>query len=151
MTRRSTEGAVAAVLELTGSERPELLDFQLETFLNSPMRFAVLELSAAFDVSREKLAVTVYKACQDLDRLEKRRGVWRDPALVLESPNVAALYYVCAARLGRVAAAGRRRRLEGTCRKLEQAYELARNRAWIEAFIGPPLASPGAEAEGTDR
>lgn len=142
--KNSAEGAVVAVLELTASECPELLDFQLETFLNSPMRFAVLELTTAFDVPHEKLALTVYKACLDLDKLEKRRGAWRDPAQVLESPNVAALFQLCSARMGRVTAVTRRRRLEAVCRKLGQAWELARDRAWIEAFIGPPLPGKGA-------
>ncbi len=146
--KNSAESAIAATLELTATERPELLDFQLEAFLNSPMRFAVLELANAFGVPREKLALTAYKACLDLDKLEKRRGVWRNPAQVLESPNVAALYQLCSARQGRVPGITRRRRLEAICQKLELAWELARDRAWIEAFIGPPLPAEESSNEG---
>ena len=148
--KNSAEGAIVAALELTASERPELLDFLLETFLNSPMRFAVLELANAFDVPQGKLALTFYKACVDLDKLEKLRRVWRDPAQVLEAPNVAALYQTCSARVGRVAGLTRRRRLEGLCLKLERAWEQARDRAWIEAFIGPPLPDKGTEGERAD-
>ena len=70
------------------------------------------------------------------------------PVMVLEAPNVAALYRVCSARMGRIAGVARRRRLEGVCRKISSAWERARDRAWIEAFIGPPLPDKGSEAGG---
>lgn len=131
--------ATAAVLELIAAEQPELLDFQLEAFLNSALRFAVCELAAVFGVPLEKVGFVVYKATRDLDRLEQRRGAWRDPAKILESPNVAALAQLCRARGGRVRTVHRRRKLEAILRKLERSQDLARSRAWIEDFIGPPL------------
>ena len=148
--KNSAEGAIVAALELAASERPELLDFLLETFLNSPMRFAVLELATALGVPERKLALTFYKACLDLDKLEKLRLVWRDPAQVLEAPNVAALHQICRARMGRVDGIARRRRLEGLGLKLERAWEQARDRAWIEAFIGAPLSSGASDGERSD-
>lgn len=141
---------LVAVLELIASSRPDLLDLQLETLLNSVMRFGVRELAGVLDVPVERMGLTVYRACLDLDRLEKRRGAWRDPGKVLESPNVAALVRVCEARVGRVRRVVRRRRLEGILCKLEQAHELAMSRAWIEEFIGPPVAD-GRGAQGVDR
>lgn len=137
--------ATAAVLELIAAEQPDLLDFQLEAFLNSAIRFAVRELAASFGVPLEQMGLTVYKASRDLDRLEKRRGPWRDPAKILESPNVAALVHLCCARGGRVRAVNRRRKLDAILRKLERAHELTRSRAWIEDFIGPPLPARQAE------
>lgn len=108
----SVPAPLVAILELVASEHPEVLDFQLETLLNSVMRSAVLQLAADLGVPLAKLGQTVYRASLDLDRLEKRRGVWRDPVRILESPNVAALLHVCAARAGRVQGVVRRRKLE---------------------------------------
>lgn len=55
---------------------------------------------------------------------------------------------VCRARVGRVqGTVARLRRLETILRKLERAYDPARDRAWIEAFIGPPLGE-GKEVQG---
>ena len=81
------------------------------------------------------------KALADLNELEKRRGGWRDPRKILEFPNVPALYYTCRARVGRISGVGRRRRLEGILRKLKVARDQARDRAWIEDFIGLPQTS----------
>ena len=89
MRDSSIEGTIA-VLELIASERPQLLDLQLDTVLNSPMRFAAHNLASALGVPVEQMGATIYQACHHLDRLEKRRGHWRDPSAVLESPNVAA-------------------------------------------------------------
>ncbi len=149
MTNSATDAA-AAVLELSGSERPELLDFQIEALLNSPFRFCLQQLARDFEVPLAKLGLVIHRACHHLDRLEKRRAAWRDPAKVLESPNVAALVHVCRARVGRVQGITRRRRLETLGLKLERAHERARDRAWIEAWIGPTLAQrrKGQRADG---
>ncbi len=142
-TRGSSFDAVVAVLELVASGRPEMLEFQLETLLNSPMGFAVHDLASDLDVPWERVSFTLYRACLDLDRLEKRRGAWRDPEKILQSPNIAALRHVCRARQGRVTGVARRRQLDVTLRRLERAHALARSRAWIEDFIGPPAGSRG--------
>lgn len=148
--RDSSREAVVAVLELSAAERPELLHFQLHVLLNSSMRLAVLELARIFAEPVEKVGETLYRASLDLDRLEAWRRVWRDPAQFLDSPNVAALYHLCGARVGRVRSLVRRRKLEEILRKLEQAYELAKSRAWTEEFIGPSLADV-RRLEGADR
>ena len=132
--------AISAILELTASGRPQLLGFQLEALLNCPQRYALQQLAVELDVPAEKLARAIYQARLDLDRLEKRRGVWRDPGEILDSPNVPALLSLCRARLGRIASDQRRRRLEVIARRLEAAHELARSRAWIVEFIGEPLS-----------
>ena len=137
--------ASIAILELTATEHPELLEFQIHVLGNSTMSFALEKLATAFDVSRRRIGSTVLKACKDLDRLEQRRGAWREPAKILDSPNLAALLSVGTARLGRLSRA-RRLRLERIMHKVERAYRLARSRAWIEAFIGPlPKKSPPAQ------
>ncbi len=138
--------ATVAVLELVASKQPELLEFQAHVLCNSTMSFAVQKLAAAFDVPIEKVGGAVSRACGELDRLEKQRGTRRDPATSPQkakgaspdSPNLAALLRVCQARLKRVSSVGRRRRLEKIRRRVQAAYELARTRAWIGAFIGPP-------------
>lgn len=135
----SSVAAVASLLELTAAGHPELLDLQLETLHDSRLRLALGRFAVSLDVPLEKLGRTLYRACLDLDRLEARRAAWRDPKRVLASPNVAALHHLCRARLARITTSTRRRRLEAISKKLELARELARSRAWIEAFIGPPL------------
>ena len=141
--------AVVELLELTATGRPERLDFQLDTLLNSPVRFAVRNLASTLDVPIEKVAVTIYRACNDLDQLNLMRRVWSDPSQMLQSPNVAALYHVCQARLGRTSGP-KRGRLEITLRRLRKAYELLQRRQWIEDFIGRPLPkSPDSKAEPT--
>ncbi len=129
-------GAVAELLETTASGHPQLLDFLLELVLKSPARSAVYELAATFDVPHDQVGREIHRACGDLDRLERLRGAWRDPAKILGAPNLAALLYVCYARRNRVSKLARQRRLEKILGRVERAHELARSRAWIEAFIG---------------
>ncbi len=141
MTSQIKKEAMAAVvdlLELTATGRPELLDFQLDSLRNSPMRFAVLDLASVAGVPEHEIAAAIYRACQDLDKLTATRRVWRDPGDVLPSPNVAALHHVCHARLGRTQGP-KRGRLEITLRRLRKAHELLKSRAWIEDFLGHPL------------
>ena len=128
---------VAELLEVTASSGPHLLDFQLDVILKSPAGFAVYELASAFDVAHDEVGRTIHRACIDLDRLERRRGVWKDPATILKSPNLVALLHVCQARKNRVTKPTRLQKLGKIKRRLDRAYELARSRAWLEAFIGP--------------
>ena len=140
--------AVAELLEVTASGHPQLLAFQLDLILKSPARPAVYELANVLDVPHDEVGRTIHKACLDVDRLERNRKTWRDPAKVLRSPNLAALRTVCRARRNRVFKLARQRRLDRILRKLERAHELARSRAWIEAFIGPPLPERPQESPG---
>lgn len=142
--------ASAAVLEVVASGQPELVEFQAQALLNSTMSFAVRELATAFGVAPEKVGEVVGQACIHLDRLERIRRTWRDPAELLDSPNLAALVYLCRARLKRASAPSRRRRLERVQRRLESAYKMARTRLWINNFIGPLPVTP-RRAESDDR
>ena len=139
--------SVVAVLELTASERPELLEFQTHVLRNSTMSFALQQLADTFEVPPDQIGQAVFRAGKDLDRLETLRVTWRDPAKVLDSPNLPALLYLGHARLARVSKLIRRRRLEVTLRRVQRAYDLARSRAWIEAFIGPPLPKSSREQD----
>ena len=142
---RSVE-AVVAILELIGSEHPQLLDFQLDTLIHSTTRFAVHELASAFAVRVPQVGQAIHRACLGLDTLERRRARWKDPALVLQSPNIVALLHVCRARAARVADRYRRRKLEIIERRLQAARELARSRKWIEEFIGAPVGGRAVTA-----
>ena len=137
--------SVVALLEVIAAHVPEALELQLQVVSTSAMRSTLFELAHVFGVPPERLGEAVIDACRDLERLEKLRGSWRDPRKVLESPNVAALFYTCRARVGRVHRAGRRRRLEAILRKLKRANDHSRRRAWIEEFIGlrQPTSSRG--------
>ena len=137
--------AVAASLELTASEQPELLEFFADVLVNSTMRFAVRELATELDVPPEEIGQAFGRACRDLDVLERSRKAMWQPAELLEDPNLPALLHACKARMKRVAPAARRLRLERIRRRLQSAYGLLRTRVWIEAFIGPPAA----QAEGS--
>ncbi len=139
--KREALTAVVDLLELTATLRPELLDFQLDSLRNSPVRFAVLDLASGLGVPEHRIAAAIYLACHDLDQLAATRRVWRDPSEVLEAPNVAALHHVCQARLSRTAGP-KRGRLEITLRRLRKAHELLQSRAWIEDFLGRPLPQP---------
>ncbi|MCP3959941.1 MAG: hypothetical protein GY719_19015 [bacterium] len=154
MTRAEPSGsplpAVVAILELIASEHPPLLDFQLDTLLHSTTRFVVHEFASAFVVPLKQVGQTIHKACLDLDTLERRRAGWRDPALILQTPNIVALLHVCRARAGRIADRYRRRKLEVIERRLRAAQELARSRAWIEEFIGPPVRDRAVTARPGD-
>ncbi len=111
-------GAVAELLEVTASGHPQLVDYTLGLLLRSPARSAVYELAAAFDVSHAQVGREIHRACADLDRLERLRGTWRDPAKILGTPNLAALLYVCYARRNRVSKPARQRRLETILRRV---------------------------------
>ena len=117
--RSSVEAAIAA-LELTASEHCELLDFQVHVLLHSELRPAMQALAERFAVELRRVGVTVYQACLDLSRLERKRH-WGNPAEVVEAPNLAALHGVCLARLARIQAPARRRKLERIGRKIEKA------------------------------
>ncbi len=148
--KKQTMAAVVDLLELTATGRPELLDFQLDSLLNGPVRFAVLDLASTLGVPEQKIAATIHQACQDLDQLAAMRRVWNDPGQVLKSPNVAALHHVCHARLGRTTGT-KRGRLEITLRRLRKAHELLQSRAWIEAFLGHPLPQPQSKHPRANR
>ncbi len=143
--------ASAGVLELVGSEQPELLDFTAHVLANSTMSFALENLAAELEVAPDRLGWTVERACRDLDRLERHRGRWRDPARVLGKPNLAALRFVCHFRLQRVPVVKRRLRLQRIQRKLERAWQLARTRAWIDDFLSEPGEPARKEARDADR
>ncbi len=142
--------ASAAILEAVASSQPELVEFQAQALLNSTMSFAVRKLAVAFDVAPEKVGEAVGRACRQLDQLERVRRTWRDPAKILDSPNLAALVHVCQARLKRTSPAARRLKLERTRRRLDEAYRLAQTRSWIDDFIGPVPAEP-RKVGGDDR
>ena len=76
--------------------------------------------------------------------------MWSDPGQELESPNVAALYHICQARLGRTSGS-KRGRLEITLRRLSKAHQLLQSRQWIEEFIGRPRSKPQDTPQSADR
>ncbi len=143
--------ATAAVLELTASEHPELVEFQAHVLRSGTMSFAFRQLAAELGVAPDQLGWTVFQASRDLDRLEAYRGRWRDPAAVLGAPNYAALISVCRARLERVPQLSRQRRLERILGRIDAAYQLTRTRAWIDNFLGPPPAVPPGGGGGSTR
>ncbi len=134
--------ASAGVLELVGSEQPELLEFTAHLLATGTMSFAVEKLATDVGVAPERLGWTFERACRDLDRLEKHRGRWRDPVQILPRSNLAALRLVCHARLLRMSLIKRRQRLETIQRKIEKAWKLARTRAWIDDFLGELPSQP---------
>ena len=145
----SSVDPVVAALELAASEHEELLDFHVHVLLHSSMRFAMVDLALLLDVELKRVGVTVYQACLDLDKLERKRA-WREARDLIEDPNVVALYQVCLARAQRVQGITRRRRLEAVSRKLSTTYEYARTWARIQAFLGSGGAR-SEEAQGANR
>ncbi len=142
--------ASLAVLELLADEDPDLLDFTAHVLNTSAMSFAVDSLAADLGVPRDRVGRAIGRACQQLDRLEKHRGFWRDPAQVVETPNLTALRCVCHIRFDRLAPGTRRTRLEKVLRRLDAAWELARTRAFIDDFLSPISGRP-QEVSDADR
>ncbi len=138
------------VLEIVASEQPDLIEFLAQSLVGSPVSFAIRELAATFGVAPEDVGETVGRACTHLDCLERHRRAWRQPAEVVESPNLAALVTVCRARIRRASPPKRRLKLERILRRIEPAHRLARTRAWIDDFLGP-LPAEGKEARHADR
>ncbi len=131
------EEAVAAMLELVASRRPDLLPAYLDMASNSPARFAVLELVADVGLRDSPDPYRgLLKIMADLDQLERRRGGWTHPRQIVSHPNVGALLYFCRARIQNAAGIGKRRRLEVMARKLQRVHEREKTRAWINEFIG---------------
>ena len=129
--------AVAAMLELVTSQRPDLLPAYLDMASNSPARFAVLELASELGIrDADDFYPTLLKIVADLDRLERRRGGWKHPRQIVQNPNIAGLLYFCRARISNVSGIGRRRRLEVMARKLQRVHDREKTRAWITDFIG---------------
>ncbi len=129
--------AMAAMMELMATHRPDLLPVYLDMATNSPARFAVLELASDFNLREaNELHQATLKIISDLDRLERRRGGWRHPRQVVQDPNVSGLLHFCRARIQNVNGLGRRRRLEVMARKLQRVYDREKTHAWITDFIG---------------
>ncbi len=147
---RAPAKSTLAVLEIVASEQPQLIEFQVQALLDSPLSFALRELAATFGVAPRDVGEPVVRACAHLDRLERYRRTWRDPAEVVDSPNLAALVSVCRARIRRASQPKRRQKLERILRRVEPAQGLARTRAWIDNFLGP-LPAAGKEARHADR
>ncbi len=142
--------ATLALLEIVGSKQPTLIEFQTQALLDSPLSFALRELAATFGVAPEDVGEAVGRACTHLARLERHRRTWRDPAEVVESPNLAALVSVCRARIRRTSPAKRRQKLERILRRIEPAHRLVQTRAWIDDFLGP-LPAERKAARHADR
>lgn len=129
-------GAVIAVLEMTASWRPDLLEFQLETYLNSPMRFVVFELASILEIQHDQVGPALRRASVQVDRWVKRGGSGQPPVeTIRQSRNLSAVLQVCRARIGRVSGI-ERRRLEKLLEELERARFTSGDRSWIETFIG---------------
>ena len=130
--------AVAALLELVASERPDYLEWAIDVLQNSPVRFAILDLFREWETADpEALVRVIVKASADLDRLERRRS-WRKPDQVIHEPHLAALYQLVGSRAQRVEGIARRRRLEIIRRKLKRVYDRERAKKELEAFLREP-------------
>ncbi len=144
----TVRGKVVKLLELTASHAPELLPFAAELLRAGPLRFAVAELAADWGIGLELLPTTVELATLGLDTLDRHRSRWRDPATVLDAPNVGALAALAEARLARVTKPAPRRRLNRVCLKLRRVAEHQRGKQWIVDFLAE---SPGAPLRDPER
>ena len=127
-----------AVLELLVAQARNLLPYQLELTRQSALRHALDELAREWRTTPENLADTLTSAGDALERLIRRRRVWRDPAEVLDAPNVAAILALAEARAARIVNVVRRRPLEQVCRKLRRALDQQSCRQRIEQFLAEP-------------
>ncbi len=129
---------VASLLEIVASERPELLVPLCETLRSGPAFQIVLDLARDWHVEPAELAAVASRAARQLGRLEMRRGQWRHPSLVVDSPNVRALSHFAYARRGRVSGRVRSRRLNVLAIKLRRIAETEHHRRQLDSFLREP-------------
>ncbi len=137
---------LVALLEVTASERPDLLSSQLNVLETSPHCFGLLKLADLWGIEAKDLLRLVVKTALHLDRLEARNGPRLTTNYVLRQPHLLALYHLAVQRRDRVTGGPvrRRRRLTEICQRLEAGLEAASERRRIEAFIGAPPKPAGA-------
>jgi hypothetical protein len=125
--------ATAELLDLVADRRRDLLSVLWQALRTSESTRDHAELlldlvatcgsAGAPSPCRTALAVS-----EDLERLASTSGSWSHPAQVVESPDVPALYKLCAARV-QVASGAERERLEKILPRLERTARLVRKAA----------------------
>ncbi len=133
---------VAAILEVIAAESPELLAYQIEVCRQGPARWAVDEIAADWRIRPDQLGATVTASVAAVEKLRRRRG-WRDPAAVVDRPNLAACLAMAQARAARTTIRAQRGQLEATCRRLAACLETQRRRDWLLAFLDEPGSPVG--------
>ncbi len=133
---------VVAVLEAIASERPDLLRPLVSALEHSPAGGELVAIAKAWNKPVDLLAEVAVTTSEHLERLERRRGVWRHPSQLVASPNVPALASFAQARRDRVPGLDRYRRLDMLALKLGRIAELEHERRAIEAFLREPVQPP---------
>ncbi len=131
-----------AILEVIAAESPDLLAYQIEICRQGSVRWAIDELTADWRVRPDQLCATVAASVAAVEKLRRRRG-WRDPAAVVDRPNLAACFAMAQARAARTTSRAQRGQLEATCRRLAACLETQRRRDWLLAFLDEPGSPVG--------
>ena len=131
------KGRVAAILEVIATESPDLLAYQLEILRQGPVRWCTDELASDWRVRPDQLCATLATGVVTVESLRRRRG-WRDPAAVVDRPNLSACLAMAEARAARTASKTQRGQLDATCRRLATCLDTERWRDRILAFLDEP-------------
>ena len=125
---------VVAILEVIATEAPELLAYQIEICRQGPVVWAIEELAMDWRIRPDQMCATVAASVAAVEKLRRRRS-WRDPAAVVDRPNLATCRAMAQARAARTNSRAQRGQLEATCRRLAACLETQRRRDWLLAFL----------------
>ncbi len=122
---------LVCVLEVVGSERPDMLTFVVQRMLACD-RFGIEQLARAWGVEEVgSLAGEIQRICRVVDRLEKSRVRWNTLGTLFGNPVPAplAVFELVRARSARAKGIVRQQCLAIACRKLDAivAHEETRN------------------------
>ncbi len=136
--------ALIAQLELTASERPDLVEMFLGLVAESSANSMLGPLVGNLATDREALGRVAVQTARELSVLEGSRERWRDPSSLREgAPNVSALEAFARARAERTQA-GRRTRLELIAERLSKALVREQAAEMVYQWTGtkPPKSTP---------
>ena len=114
-----------ALLELTATERPDLLRCLLSNYAHGPSSYMLDQLCEDWEAAPGEIRHLAARAAEKLDRLETRGPV--EPYR-MGCPDLAALFYLAMKRRDRLTDGRRRRRLLSVAREVGRALKVTRLR-----------------------
>lgn len=124
---------LVTLLELTATERPELLPWLLSILPHSAASYMLEQLAEEWEVKPGEIHRRADAAARDLDRLES--GGAAEPYR-MSLPDLAALFHFALKRRDRLSGIRRRSRLKTIGRQLGSALKVIRRRRQLQSLAG---------------
>lgn len=125
---------LVALLELTASQRPEILSWLVTTAAHSPASYMLVQLAEEWGTAPGEVGRMATRATEQLNLLERSRRMPETESP--EEPDLAAMLYLAIERHERISSVRRKRQLKKIARRLAGVLEDAWQRRRIESFIG---------------